>query len=112
MRSLDVPVRLLGDQGQIDGVGEAGIEKIDTLFLGIGLQVVAGGDGIHDRLLWRLRPLGLKRAKFVEGQSNMRADALIAARHSMPKRRSPTFVPLVVYAGLFKPRWSRSVLPS
>ena len=51
LRPLDVPVRLLGDQRQVDGVGKPGVEKIDRFLPGVGFEVVLGDDGVHGRLL-------------------------------------------------------------
>ena len=37
-RALEVPVRLLGHEAQIDRLGEAGVEQIDHRGLGVGLE--------------------------------------------------------------------------
>ena len=40
--ALDVPMRLLGQQRQIDRIGEAGIKDGDRNGLGIGWQIIMG----------------------------------------------------------------------
>ena len=52
VRALDVPMRLLRQQRQIDRIGKTGIEDGDRNGLGIGWQVITGLVVKHFRFLF------------------------------------------------------------
>jgi hypothetical protein len=51
LRSLDVPMRLLGDQREVDRIGQPRVEQVDRYRLRIRLEVVFGGNASHGKLL-------------------------------------------------------------
>ena len=48
VRALDVPMRLLRQQRQIDRIGKTGIEDGDRNGLGIGWQVITNAAKLYD----------------------------------------------------------------
>src|SRR5262245_61779756 len=51
LRTLYIPMRLLGDEGEVDRLGQAAVQYLDRALAGVGLQVVLRFMHRHARLL-------------------------------------------------------------
>ena len=118
VRALDVPMRLLGDQREVDGVGEAGVEELDRGFLDVRLQIVARGVRRHDlfaplKLGWAAGRGGRFDSLRNLGRSPLRAIGVRQFRDVAGRVWVPQFVAGYLPARIsLISRWQRSAMKS